>query len=204
MKNKTSKSKVNIPIQKKPDTLAKPIIKLFRYRLIQFSKQKDTELIPHLDLGFSIFLENKEKLSKFKIGSMIESNKENKNFTYQPSSNVKELYTYKAYLERVIDGDTILVYIDLGFSILTKQRLRLRGIDTAELTTKQGLSAKKYIEQELQDCKFLIIKTYSKDKYDRHLVDVFYLKNTTDEKKIIKDGLFLNNELLNEELAVRI
>lgn len=122
VKNKTSKSKVNIPIQKKSDTLAKPILKLFRYRLIQFSKQKDTELIPHLDLGFSI---------------------------------------------------------------LTKQRLRLREIATAELTTKRGLSAKKYIEQELKDCRFIIIKTYSKDKYDRYLVDVFYLKNTTDEKKII-------------------
>ena len=42
-------------------------------------------------------------------------------------------YYYNCTLVRVIDGDTIDVDIDLGFSVtLTKQRVRLAGIDTPE------------------------------------------------------------------------
>ena len=59
-----------------------------------------------------------------------------------------------------------------------------------------GGTSKKFVESCLKDCKFLIIKTLGKDKYDRYLVDVFYLKSESDEEKVIKEGLFLNNELL--------
>ena len=43
------------------------------------------------------------------------------NFKYRVSS-----------LERVVDGDTIDVNIDLGFDVCTKQRVRLLGIDTPD------------------------------------------------------------------------
>ena len=33
-------------------------------------------------------------------------------------------------VEKVVDGDTIDVAIDLGFDVCTKQRVRLLGIDT--------------------------------------------------------------------------
>ena len=59
---------------------------------------------------------------------------------------------YKAKVIKVVDGDTIDVDIDLGFSvILSKQRIRLVGIDTPESRTrdkvekKYGLLAKKYL-----------------------------------------------------------
>jgi endonuclease YncB( thermonuclease family) len=46
-------------------------------------------------------------------------------------------YTYKCTLDRVIDGDTIDVHIDLGFDVwLNKQRVRLAGIDTPESRTR--------------------------------------------------------------------
>ena len=42
-----------------------------------------------------------------------------------------EPFYYNCTLDRVIDGDTIDVNIDLGFDvILSKQRVRLAGIDT--------------------------------------------------------------------------
>ena len=42
-----------------------------------------------------------------------------------------DAFVYHADLERVIDGDTIDVTIDLGFNVkLHKQRVRLAGIDT--------------------------------------------------------------------------
>ncbi len=40
------------------------------------------------------------------------------------------MYEYRAIIDRVVDGDTIDVDIDLGFDVwLKKQRIRLRGVD---------------------------------------------------------------------------
>lgn len=43
------------------------------------------------------------------------------------------MYEYKAAVVRVVDGDTVDVRIDLGFSIGFETRLRLLGINTSEL-----------------------------------------------------------------------
>ena len=46
-------------------------------------------------------------------------------------------YVYKvSSLEKIVDGDTIDVAIDLGSDVLTKQRVRLLGIDTPESRTR--------------------------------------------------------------------
>ena len=64
------------------------------------------------------------------------------NFKYRVSS-----------LERVVDGDTIDVNIDLGFDVCTKQRVRLLGIDTPESRTRDleekkfGLLSKKKLKE---------------------------------------------------------
>ena len=48
-----------------------------------------------------------------------------------------KMYEYKAKIRRFVDGDTIDVDIDLGFGmILSKQRIRLYGIDTPESRTR--------------------------------------------------------------------
>ena len=36
------------------------------------------------------------------------------------------LFTYQAYVERVVDGGTLLVQVDLGFGLWTRQYLRQR------------------------------------------------------------------------------
>ena len=47
------------------------------------------------------------------------------------------MYQYSVKVVKVIDGDTIDVDIDLGFSVvLAKQRVRLHGIDTPESRTR--------------------------------------------------------------------
>ena len=38
-------------------------------------------------------------------------------------------YRYRAKLERVVDGDTVDVVIDLGFYVELRERVRLEGID---------------------------------------------------------------------------
>lgn len=57
------------------------------------------------------------------------------------------------------------------------------------------------MESKLKGCHFLIIKTHGSDKYDRYLVDVFYLKGEATEEKVLEEGIFLNNELLDEGFA---
>lgn len=65
------------------------------------------------------------------------------------------MYTYKAKLIRVIDGDTIDAEIDLGFNVLIRQRIRLYGINTPESRTTdleekdRGLAAKQRLTELL-------------------------------------------------------
>ena len=199
-------------------------MRLYLYRVLQKFSSDLEQPVPNLDLGFSIRLKVNSnyaqkqsvltELSKLKVGSVIESRKKGSSYYFEPVSSAKELFTYKAYLERVIDGDTLLVNIDLGFSVFIEQRLRLRGLDAPELGTSQGKSplpplqkgvdAKKFVESRLKDCNFLIIKTHGSDKYDRYLVDVFYLKGEDNEDKILREGIFLNNELLEEKMALLV
>jgi micrococcal nuclease len=64
----------------------------------------------------------------------------------------QNLFHYKARVERVVDGDTIDVTLDLGFDIQLKGRIRFAGINAPESRTKDpvekeaGLAAKRYVE----------------------------------------------------------
>ena len=76
---------------------------------------------------------------------------------------------------RIIDGDTIDVDIDLGFSLTKKERIRLAGIDTPETRTKDyeekklGVDAKEYLAMRIDACENLIVKTEKDGKYGRML-----------------------------------
>ena len=84
------------------------------------------------------------------------------------------MYTYKAKLDRVVDGDTIDVNIDLGFDITVHKRVRLAGIDTPESRTrdleekKRGLAAK-YRLTEILDMGSLVVESKEVGKYGRVL-----------------------------------
>ncbi|NJO61532.1 MAG: hypothetical protein HC836_25775 [Richelia sp. RM2_1_2] len=50
------------------------------------------------------------------------------------NSVIDSRYTYKVKsVEKVVDGDTVDLIIDLGFNITVKERIRLSGINTPEL-----------------------------------------------------------------------
>jgi len=63
-----------------------------------------------------------------------------------------KLFHYKATVDRVIDGDTIDVVLDLGFDISYRGRIRFQGINAPESRTRDavekqaGLAAKRYVE----------------------------------------------------------
>ncbi len=77
------------------------------------------------------------------------------------------------------------------------------GINTKDLETAEGKTAKEYIESRLKECKFIAIKTFWRDKFTRYLVNIFYKKRETDLNEIAATGKFLNQELLDKNLAVK-
>lgn len=120
------------------------------------------------------------------------------------------LYTYRAIVEKVVDGDTLLVRIDLGFDVWVNQRIRFRGINTAELIKNgipsgeapgRGEQAKTFVEEKLEDIESIVIKTYKTDMYGRFVADVFYHPTIKKKEEIAEKGFFLNSELLLERLA---
>lgn len=94
-----------------------------------------------------------------------------------------DLYYRAGKVLNVVDGDTFDADIDLGYSITTKQRYRLKGINTPELN-----SANRYLaeisKQALQDLilfKKVIIKSEKTDSFGRYLADVYVV---IDEKEV--------------------
>ena len=87
------------------------------------------------------------------------------------------LYTYKVnQVLRVIDGDTIVVNIDLGFNLSLTETIRIKGIDAPETRTidykekVRGIASKAFAATWFQG-KQLLIKTTKDDKYGRMLGD---------------------------------
>ena len=160
-----------------------------------------------LDVGFKIYRDIPlSKKSKIHVGHMVRTIKAAEGAAQEFATKIANehkdcLYTYVAAVERVVDGDTLIVMIDLGLKTKTKQRLRLRGIDAPELTTKRGKYVKDYVKKLIGDQEFIIVKTYKDDKYGRMLADVFYLKNEKVPEVVTEKGIFLNQELVDKGLA---
>lgn len=114
------------------------------------------------------------------------------------------MYEYRAHVNRVVDGDTVDVDIDLGFGIvLTDERVRIMGIDTPESRTSDkvekifGLASKDRLKSLLG--KTTILKTQvakdgedMKGKFGRILGD--FLTN---------DGRSVSQILIEEGHAVK-
>lgn len=90
------------------------------------------------------------------------------------------MYEYKAVIKRVIDGDTVVADIDLGFNLwLHDIRLRFLGIDTPEKRGDKekdlGMICTKYAESLLQDQKVVIYTNKDKqtDSFGRWLADIY-------------------------------
>jgi endonuclease YncB( thermonuclease family) len=164
----------------------KPILKVSRTAPYVY-QTKQIQAKDMLDLGFNVFLDGKTLTAKGSTRLHL---------------NSIPHYTYKAYVLEVLDGDTIWADIDLGLNTWTTQKLRFRGINSEGIETKGGRTAKDYVLKALKDCKFIAIKTSMRDKYTRYLVDIFYDKDEQDLLKLINNGKFLNQELLDTGLAV--
>lgn len=100
------------------------------------------------------------------------------------------MYQYKAYVTRVVDGDTVDVDIDLGFGMIyKKQRVRMVGIDTPESRTRDleekfyGKASKAHLKKLLDNNDNVVYLTsHDKGKFGRILGDLRL--NADDDKTV--------------------
>ena len=107
-----------------------------------------------------------------------------------------KLYHYSAEVTRVVDGDTVDAFVDLGFDMHSKQRVRLFGINTPECRTrdkeekKRGLAAKARLKEMLSEEKNkCVIKTRldKKGKFGR-VLGVLYVNDKDLNNQLVKEG----------------
>lgn len=104
-------------------------------------------------------------------------------------------FCYGAKIEKVIDGDTVDLSVDLGFDIHHKIRVRLYGVDTPESRTvnkaekEAGLKAKEFVKTWAETHSTVLIETVKdkNEKYGRVLAKIYADAN--------------NGECLNERLT---
>jgi micrococcal nuclease len=108
------------------------------------------------------------------------------------------MYQYKIKkINRVVDGDTVDLDIDLGFGITLSQRVRLKDINAPEIRTldleekAKGLEAKEWLEKELAKPGEWIIETTKEDKYGRILGTLY----------LVGEPVTVNERMLNEGIA---
>ena len=107
-----------------------------------------------------------------------------------------EKYIYRAKIDRVVDGDTVDAFIDLGFDTHIKRRIRLHGLDTWESRTRdleekeKGLAAKAYVKDLLENSdegKFSII-SHGRGKYGRVLGELFVKGHEKSVNELLKEN----------------
>ena len=102
------------------------------------------------------------------------------------------MYTYKAKLDRVVDGDTVDANINLGFDITIHKRIRLTGIDTPESRTrdleekKRGLAAKNRLIELLGNGEF-ILESREVGKFGRVLGTIHVGKSNINDQ-LVEEG----------------
>lgn len=106
-------------------------------------------------------------------------------------------------VERVVDGDTVDLEIDLGFYQFAVLRFRLLGIDTPEIygryATAEGTAAKEFVENWFEGKFFegftVVARTKKADSFGRWLVDLYAISSETSE------AIYLSDDLLDAGLA---
>tara|TARA_Y100000034_G_C6812275_1_gene365119 strand:+ start:320 stop:676 length:357 start_codon:yes stop_codon:yes gene_type:complete len=109
------------------------------------------------------------------------------------------LYTYKATVTSVYDGDTLTVDVDLGFSVVLRNiKLRLLGINTPELrggtdeTKSYAKQARDYVRDKCLG-KQVYVESRKKGKYGRYLAIVWTIEDSEKNDTSINDLLLENN-----------
>ncbi|MHA2183073.1 MAG: thermonuclease family protein [Promethearchaeota archaeon] len=123
------------------------------------------------------------------------------------------MYTYKAKVTKIYDGDTITVDFDLGFGIkYQNQKIRLANINTPEVRGEEreaGLISRDVLREKILD-KEVIITTFrdKKGKYGRYIGIVYLEEEIYDATLLTEDNKIttlvnINDWLVTEGYAVK-
>jgi micrococcal nuclease len=111
---------------------------------------------------------------------------------------VKDNFFRKAWVKRVIDGDTFEAEVDLGYHIKITEKFRLKDIDTPEIykansqeERREGYRAREFVEKLIWK-KVVWIKSTKTGKYGRYLAEVFlpYEGSIGELSNILKESGF--------------
>ncbi len=99
------------------------------------------------------------------------------------------MWTYRAQVTRVVDGDTIDVLVDLGFGVLRKERIRFARIDAWESRGKEkvlGKIATEFVKDLAPVGSWIKIQTSrdSKGKFGRYLAEVIVIGDDNVESNL--------------------
>ncbi len=89
------------------------------------------------------------------------------------------LWHYRGTVKRVIDGDTLIVNLDLGLRVFTEVSLRIAGIDTPEINKgtlderAAGKEARRYLAAVLLPNTTVFVRTHKdKQTFNRYVADI--------------------------------
>jgi micrococcal nuclease len=82
------------------------------------------------------------------------------------------MWTYRAKVAKVVDGDTLDLDVDLGFRVTHRVRARLARIDTAETSTSEGKRVKALVAERVPVGADAMIVTGKGDRYGRWIAEV--------------------------------
>lgn len=86
------------------------------------------------------------------------------------------MFEYRAKIEKVVDGDTVVARIDLGCRITLTQHLRLLGINTPERRDAVAWkAARDYLVALVDEAETITVRTRKDEteKYGRYLALLF-------------------------------
>ena len=84
------------------------------------------------------------------------------------------LHEYRATLDRVKDGDTFVLLIDLGFGCLTRQPIRVIDFNAPELPTPEGKAARDQAIRVFASATDIRVRTYKDARtFERWLAEVW-------------------------------
>jgi endonuclease YncB( thermonuclease family) len=107
-------------------------------------------------------------------------------------------YLYKAEVRDVVDADTLILDIDLGFEVIRRQSIRLARIDAPARDTPEGAAGRRFVRKQLAVARTVVVNTRKYDIHRRYVAHVFYAFNKRGIEHTFLKGRYLNQELINK------
>jgi endonuclease YncB( thermonuclease family) len=104
-----------------------------------------------------------------------------------------DAYTYRASVARIIDGDTLIFIVDLGFYVQARITARLRDVNCPESNAIGGSEATAFLTELVKDRKLLIESYKDRMSFARWVCDAWVEdKNAPGEWRSIAEEIVSN------------